>query len=294
MRCFLAPRANWKGFLKVAELVCPVALYSATSTSDRIALHTINRTTGHKARRTFLDSETRSPVEKEDQVKGYEVAKGEYIILEPEETQAVIPQSDKTISVSDFVRAEEIDDLFLDKPYYIAPSKEGEDVFNLINEGLRSSKTAAIGRAVLFRRLRTLLIRPFENGLIGTTLRFDYEVRSAKEAFDEAPAIKVTGEMMQLAQHIISTKMGKFDPSKFEDRYEAALADLVQAKIDGRLLPDERRAEKIVSLMDALRESAGLTKDSSAATTKTQKQRTTKTQHRREQSKPSTGRQRAS
>lgn len=279
----MAPRANWKGFLKVAELVCPVALYSATSTSDRIALHTVNRATGHKAQRLFLDSETRAPVEKEDQVKGYEVAKGDYIVLEPEEIHAAIPQSDKTISISDFVRCEEIDDLFLDKPYYLVASKEGEDVFSLISEGLRSSNTAAIGHAVLFRRLRTLLIRPYENGLIGTTLRFDYEVRSAKEAFDETPVIKVTDEMMQLAQHIISTKMGKFDPSKFEDRYEAALADLVKAKIEGRKIPaPEGRSAKIVNLMDALRQSAGLP----AAKTKTQQ--------RRKQPKPSTGRRKAS
>jgi DNA end-binding protein Ku len=263
----VAPRANWKGFLRIAELSCPVAIYSAASTSDRITLHTINRATGHRVHRRFIDIETGAAVDKDDQVKGYEIAKGDYVVLEPEEVASAVPESDKTLSVSAFVRWADIDDLYFDKPYYLAPSeRHGGEAFALIREGMRREKVAAVAQAVLFRRARTLLIRAYGDGLIATTLNFDYEVRAAKEAFDEVPEVDITGEMMDLAKHIIKTKMGEFDPSNYVDRYEAALADLVKAKIEGRRI-EPRKAPapgKIVNLMEALRESAGVAKKKAA------------------------------
>ena len=257
----MAPRAVWKGFLKIAEVNCPVALYTAASTSERIALHTINRQTGHRVRRQFVDRDTGKQVERDDQVKGYEVAQGEYVMLDPAEVEAAVPQSDKTLAVSAFIPCGEIDEVYFDKPYYLAPSdNSAEEAFTLIREGMRQSKVAAIAQSVLFRRVRTVLIRAHGSGLIATTLYFDYEVRSATDAFKDVPDIDVKGEMLDLAQHIIKTKSGTFDASKFDDHYESALADLVKAKLAGEKIKPRQapKGDKVIDLMAALRESAGV------------------------------------
>ena len=257
----MALSANWKGFLKIAEVSCPVSLYTAVSTSDRIALHMINRETGLRLRRQFVDSDTGAPVERDDQVKGYEVAQGDYVMLDPADVEAAVPQSDKTLAVSAFIGCDEIDQVYFDKPYYLAPSdKNAAEAFGLIREGMRKSKVAALAQTVLFRRVRSVLIRAHGDGLIATTLHFDYEVRSATDAFRDVPAGDVKGEMLDLAQHIIKTKMGKFDISSFDDRYESALADLVKAKLSGQKIETRPapKADKVVDLMAALRESAGM------------------------------------
>ena len=255
----MAPRANWKGFLKLEQVTCAVALYTAASTSERVAFHTINRTTGHRIRREFIDSVTKKPVPRDQQAKGYKTSKGEYIIFEPEEIAAAIPESDKILNVGAFIGCAGIDDLYFDRPYYLAPADKGaEEAFSLIRDGLRQKKAAAIAQTVLFRRVRHLLIRPSNQGMIATTLKFDYEVRSATEAFRDIKAIKIKGEMLELAEHIIKTKRGMFDPSKFDDRYEDAVAQLVKAKIEGRKIKAVKapRAKKVVDLMEALRASA--------------------------------------
>ncbi|WP_292529079.1 Ku protein [Methylocystis sp.] len=257
----MLPRANWKGSLKLAELTCPVALYSATSTSDRIAFHTINRETGHRVRRSFVDSETGEPVEPGDQVKGYEVDKNENVVLEPEEIAQARPQSDKTLTIEAFLDWAEIDTIYFDKPYYLSPSQsDASELFVLIREGLRKNKVAAIAKATLFRRARNVLISPHGDGLFAITLNFDYKVRAAQQAFDEIPEIKIEGEMLRLAKHIIDTKKGTFDPSTFQDRYEQALAEFVKAKLEGKPIAPPRKAReaKVVNLLDALRESAAM------------------------------------
>jgi DNA end-binding protein Ku len=256
-----APRASWKGFLTIAELTCPVGLYAAVSSSERIVLHTVNRSTGSRVSRQYVDAATGEPVGAEDQVKGYEVGKDEYVVLESEEIAAAVPESDKRLTVSAFVDRDEIDDVYFDRPYFLAPSdRSGDEAFVLIGEGLRLTNTAAIAQAVLFRRVRSLLIRPLGAGLAATSLHFDYEARSAKEAFADVPEVKIKGEMLELAEHIIKTKQGEFDPSKFEDRYEAALAELVKAKIEGRKIEAPKRPKRTApsDLMAALRESAAL------------------------------------
>jgi len=256
----MAPRANWKGFLKIGDLACAVALYTAASTSERVAFHMVDRTSGHRLQRRFVDSGTGKPVEREDQAKGYEAATNDYILLEAEEVAAAVPESDKTLSVSAFLDCGDIDDLFLDKPYYLAPAdKEAAEAFALVREGMRKRNVAAIAQTVLFRRVRTLLIRPHDKGMIATTLNFDYEVRPAAKAFADIPEIDIGGEMLELAEHIIGKKRGRFDPSAFDDRYDAALAELVKAKIEGRAIkaPPAPKEGKIIDLMAALRESAG-------------------------------------
>ena len=255
----MPPRASWKGFLKIAEVTCPVALYAAASTTDRVALHTINRPTGNRIRRQFVDAGTGETVERDDQVKGYEVGKDEYVSVEPDEIAAVIPHGDKTLTVSAFIDLAGVDDLYLDKPYCLAPSdRSADETFALVREGMRAAKAAAVAQAVLFRRVRTLLIRPFDNGLAATTLNFDYEVRSAEQVFSAVPAKKITGEMLDLAIHIIKTKQGAFDPHAFHDRYEGALTELVKLKVAGKPIPKPTTApsEATVTLIQALRDSA--------------------------------------
>ncbi len=256
----VAARATWKGFIKFGEVACAVALYTAASSSERIAFNTLNRATGNRVRREFVDSETGEPVERDDQVKGYEIENGDYIVLEPDEVAAAIPKSDKTLKIEAFVPCTEIDDVYFDKPYYLAPDKMGADAFRLLRDGMRKAKVAALARTVLFRRLRTVLIRPHGNGLIGTTLNFDYAVRSSKEAFDDIPETKIEGEMLDLAKHIINTKKGEFDAKTFDDRYDAAVAELVKAKIEGKAVPKKKAspASKQSDLLQALRESAGM------------------------------------
>jgi DNA end-binding protein Ku len=258
----VAPRANWKGFLKIAELTCQVSLYTAASTSERIAFHTLNRETGHRVRRQFVDQESGKLVDAEDQVKGYEVGQGEYVVLEPDEIAAAVPESDKTLNVEAFIACSKIDGVYFDRPYYLAPSNPvAQEAFAIVREGMRAKKVAALARTVLFRRVRTLLVRAHGAGLIANTLNFDYEVKSAEEAFSTIPEIRIQGEMLDLAKHIIKTKRGKFDPSQFDDRYEAALAELVRAKLEGRpvKIRKPRPPAKVVNLMEALRQSAAQT-----------------------------------
>jgi DNA end-binding protein Ku len=252
-------RAQWKGFIKFGQVSCGVGLYTAASTSDRIAFHTLNKPTGNRVNRIFVDSETGKPVEREDQTKGFEIENGEYVMIDPEEVAATIPESDKTLAIETFIPCSDVDDVYFDKPYYLVPTdRVSSDAFTALRDAMSKSKVAAVAQTVLFRRMRTVLIRAHGKGLIATTLQYDYEVRSADKAFEQMPKLRIKGEMLDLAKHIIATKKGKFDPASFDDRYEAALAELVKAKTEGKALP--KRKEVTVSkpndLLEALRESA--------------------------------------
>ncbi len=256
----VAARAQWKGFVRFGEITAPVALYTATSTSDRISFHTVNRSTGNRVRREFVDSVTGQTVEKEDQVKGYEIDNDRYVVLDPEEVASAVPESDKMLRVQAFITCDDIDKVYFDKPYYLTPAKMGAEAFTLLRDGMRKAQVAGIAQTVLFRRMRTVLVRPHGKGLIATTLNFEYEVRSAKDAFEEIPQIKIEGEMLDLAKHIIGTKKGTFSAEEFDDRYEAALAELVKAKLEGKTLPKSAppKVSKPNELLEALRQSAGV------------------------------------
>jgi DNA end-binding protein Ku len=254
----LAPRASWKGFLKVAELTCPVALHAAASSSERIAFHTLNRATGHRVRQ-FVDQETGKQVDADEQVKGYEVGQDDYVVLGPKEIAAAVPESDKTLAVQAFIRCDDIDTVYFDRPYYLSPANAiAGEAYSLVRDGMRAKQVAALARTVLFRRVRTLLIRPHEDGLIATTLYLDYEVRSAEDAFRDVPAMQIKGEMLELAKHIIATERDDFDPRQFDDRYESALAELVRAKLAGEPIEIRKPAKRgeVIDLMEALRKSA--------------------------------------
>ena len=256
----MAPRANWKGQIKIDELLCPVALYTAASTSERVSFHLVNRKTGNRLNREFVDSDTGKPVAREDQVKGYEVASGAYVSFSEDEIAAAVPESDKTLNVLCFVACDAIDDVYLDRPYYLAPTDDNQEAFTLLREAMHLEKVGAIAEAVLFRRARKLLIRAYDDGLLATTLNFDYEVRSTQEAFSDIGSFKFDEEMLELAKHIIDTKMGRFDPAGFDDRYDAALAGLIKAKIAGKPFkkPAQTKSAQVIDLKEALRKSAGL------------------------------------
>ncbi|WP_342344123.1 Ku protein [Ciceribacter thiooxidans] len=237
-----------------------MTLHGAASEGERISFHIINRDTGHRVRRRYVDSETGRPVEDEDIVKGYETPDGDCVILEPEEIKAAVPKSDKRLEMQTFIACDDVDTTFFERPYFVAPAdSHAAEAYALIREAMEEKKVAGLARTVLFRRVRTLLLRPHEEGIIATTLNFDYEVRDGTEIFDEISEIRVSGEMLDLARHIIETKMGQFDPSEFEDRYEQAVAELVKAKLAGRKPKKPRKIEtgKVTDLMEALRRSAG-------------------------------------
>jgi DNA end-binding protein Ku len=254
----MAARAIWKGYLRFGELVCPVALHAAASTSDRVSFHVVNRETGHRVRRVYVDAETEKPVEREDQVRGYATEIGKTVILVPDEIADLIPESDKVLHLEAFVPCSEVDTLFLDRPYYLTPGEESAGTaFAVVRDGLAKKKVAAVVQTVLFRRVRSLMIRAVDNALLAHTLEYDHEVRDAGAALDDVAAPRLDKEMLGLAEHIIRGKRGKFDPSKFEDRYDQALAELVKAKIAGKPLPVAEEPEPTGrgDLLEALRAS---------------------------------------
>ncbi len=255
----MAPRPNWKGFLKLSLVSCAVALYSATSTSQRIRFNIINRKTGNRIRNDVVDAETGQPVEPEDRVKGYEVEKGEYVLVEDDELDNVALDSTHTIDIEEFVPVVEVDRIYLDESYYIVPQDDvAEEAFAVIREAMRKEDLAGLARAVIYRREHLLLLRPRGKGLLATALRYKTEVRDEHEYFDDIPNVKVPADMLKLATHILDTKRGHFDPAKFEDRYETALNALIKAKRAEKAPPvlSEPRPSNVINLMDALRRSA--------------------------------------
>lgn len=255
----MAPRPNWKGFLKLSLVSCSVALYPATSTSERIRFHIINRQTGNRIRNDIIDAETGQPVEPEDRVKGYEFEKGQYVLVEEEELDNVALESTHTIDIEQFVPVSEVDRIYLDASYYIVPQDEAaQEAFAVIREAMRKEDLAGLARVVIFRREHLLLLRPRGKGLLATTLRYKNEVRNEETYFHDIPDVKVPADMLKLATQILESKKGHFDPAKFEDRYETALRELVLAKRAGKPPPvtTEPRPSNVINLMDALRRSA--------------------------------------
>ena len=254
----MAPRPNWKGYLKLSLVSCPVALYPATTTSERVSFRTLNRDTGNRVRRQFVDEQTGEPVQSEDQAKGYEVGKGEYILVEDDEIKAVQIESNHTIDIERFVPASEIDRLYLDTPYYLAPTdRVGEEAFAVIREAMRAEKVVGLARAVLFRRERVLKLEPRGKGIAATSLHFANEVHASDTYFEEIPDVELPKEMLELAKHIIHKMSGKFEPEQFEDRYENALIELIRSKQKGMPIKPQptHRQTNVINLMDALRRS---------------------------------------
>jgi DNA end-binding protein Ku len=255
----MAPRSNWKGYLKLSLVSCPVQLFPATSTKERVAFHLLSRESGNRLRRKLVDPDTDEAVESDEQVKGFEVTKNEYVLVEEDEIASVAIESTHTIDIETFVPRSEIDAAFLDTPYYLAPNgKMGEEAFAVIREAMREKDVVGIGRVVLYRRERPILLEPRGKGLVATTLRYAYEVRDDSDYFEDIDDVEVPEEMLDLATHIIGRKLDHFDPKRFEDRYQNALLEIIRAKQQHRPVTTSSptpKAGNVVSLMDALRKS---------------------------------------
>jgi DNA end-binding protein Ku len=254
----VAPRAYWKGYLRLSLVSCPIALYPATSEREKVSFHQLNRETGNRIRYRKVDEGTGEEVPSDQIVKGYEVAKGEYVEITDEELESIALESTKTIEIDEFVPHAEIDQLYDIRPYFIAPDgKVGQDAFVVIRNVIEQMKMVAIGRVVLTSREHVIALEPRGKGLMGTLLRYPYEVRDAGEYFDDIPNVKLTKDMMDLARHIVETKSGHFKPQEFEDHYESALKQLIEKKAKGEKIeaPKERPTGKVINLMDALRRS---------------------------------------
>jgi DNA end-binding protein Ku len=252
-------RPYWKGYLKLALVSCPIALHAACSTAERIAFQQINKATGNRLRQQLIDEETREPVAPEHKGRGYEVAKGCYLIVPDEEFDAIEIESTHTIEIDSFVPRAQIDQRFFDTPYYVTPSEPvGQEAFAVIREAMRRKAMVALGRLVLSKRERVIALEAYDKGLLGTTLRYPYEVRTAEDYFCDLPELTIAPDMLTLAEHILERKAGEFDPATFRDRYEEALLAHLKAKQAGTV-PERKAAlaapQRVVNLMEALRRS---------------------------------------
>jgi len=263
----MAERTIWKGHIKLSLVSCAVGLYPSTSSGGKIRFNTLNRKTGNRVKRQFVDSETEEVVENEDQVKGFAVGKGSYIQVGDEELDALKVESTHTIDIESFVPREEVDERFLDTAYYIAPTeKVSNEAFCVIRDAIRDKGMAGIARIVLSRRERMILLEPLDEGLVGTTLHAADEVGDEDKVFDEISEVKYPKEMKDLAAHIIDSKAAHFEPKQFDDRYEEAVAELLKSKQAGKPLKEEPSEEpsNVVNLMDALKRSVSAEKEGSA------------------------------
>ena len=254
----MAPRAYWKGYLKLSLVSCPIAVFPATSEREKISFHQLNKKTGNRIKYRKVDADTGDEVEPDEIIKGYEVGKGEYLELDPEELEAIAIESKRVIDIDEFVPKKEIDELYLNNPYYILPDGEvGQQAFAVIREAINKEGMVAVGKVVFTSREHIIALEPRGKGMMGITLRYPYEVRKEEEYFDAIPDEKVPKDMLELATHIVETKKGHFDPATFEDRYEDALKDLLKKKQSGEQIeaPRERAPAKVINLMDALRRS---------------------------------------
>jgi DNA end-binding protein Ku len=252
------PRSTWKGYLKLSLVSCAVALYNATSTSERVTFNTLNRKTGNRLKQQMIDSVTGDVVDPSDRVKGYQFSKDHYVTVEDEDLEALKIESTKLIEIEEFVPHAEVDQTYLDSPYYLTPDDQvAQEAFAVIREAMAAKEMVGIGRVVLNRRERMLMLEPRGKGIMATTLRYPYEVRLDAEYFNDIPEVKLPDEMLNIAEVIIERKSGHFDPAKFTDRYEEAVVNLVKAKQAGQVIaaPEVGEPSKVVNIMDALKRS---------------------------------------
>jgi DNA end-binding protein Ku len=255
----MAPRSNWKGYLKLSLVSASIAIYPATSSSEKVSFNRLNRKTGNRIKLQNVDAVTGEPVGREDMVKGYEVGKDQYVQVEDEELAEIAIESSHTVEIEKFVPKGSIDDRYRDTPYYLAPEdKVGQEAFAVIRDAMKKKKMVGIARVVLARRERVMMLEPFGKGIMGTTLHYPYEIRSEESVFEEIPDMKLPDQMIGLAETIIDKMSGEFEPGKFEDRYENAMIEFIRSKQSGLPAPKERPAARpanVVNLMDALRRS---------------------------------------
>jgi len=253
------PRPYWKGYLKLSLVSCPIALYTATSSGERVAFRQINKKTGNRLRQQLIDEGTGEPIDPDDKGRGYEVDKGVYLKVEDEELDAIAIESSHTIDIDSFVPKSEIDERYVESPYYLIPeNKVALEAFSVIRDAMRGKSMVALGRVVLSKRERVIMLQPWGKGLLGTTLRYPYEVRNEEIYFDDIGEVKIPKDMLTLAEHILDSKTAKFDATGFHDRYEEAIVAMLNEKRAGMPVPKQRELPRIVAgtdLMAALRQS---------------------------------------
>jgi DNA end-binding protein Ku len=236
----MAPRPNWKGYLKLSLVSCAISLYPATSSSERVSFRQINKKTGHRLRQQLVEEVTREPVESEDKGRGYEVDKNVFIQVEDDELEALQVESNHTIEIDKFVPLDQIDERYHDSPYYVVPNdKVGQEAFAVIREAMRGKGMAGIGRVVIAKRERPIMLTPMGKGLRGMTLRYPYEVRNEAEYFADIADVKISGEMLKLAEHILDSKAAEFEPGAFVDHYEEAVTAMLKKKQAGLVVAKE-------------------------------------------------------
>jgi DNA end-binding protein Ku len=254
-----ASRPSWKGYLKLALVSCPVALWPATAPSERIAFRQINKKTGNRIRYQSVDDGTREPVDLKDKGKGYEFEKDQFILVEDEELKAVQIESNRSIEIDSFVPRADIDERYLESPYYLAPSeKVGAEAFAVIREAMRDKRMAALARVVLSSREHVIMLQPWDKGMLGITLRYPYELRPAADYLGDVPDVKIDPELLRLAEHILQGKAAAFQPDLFVDRYEQAVAELLRSKQEGMpasIMRSTPAPRSTVDLMEALKRS---------------------------------------
>ena len=252
------PRSSWKGYLRLSLVSCAVALYNATSTAERVSFNTLNRKTGNRLKQLMIDSVTEEPVDPAERVKGYQVSKGQFVVVEEADLEALKIESTKLIDIEAFVPQSEVDQVYLDSAYYLAPDdRVAEEAFAVIRDAMARKKMVGIGRVVLNRRERMVMLQPRGNGILATTLRYPYEVRQDAEYFSGITDVKLPAEMLDIAEVIIDRKSGHFEPDKFTDRYEEAVVSLLRAKQAGEAfaVPEAPAPSNVVNIMDALKRS---------------------------------------
>ena len=268
-------RPYWKGYLKLSLVSCPIALYTVSSSTERVSFRQINKKTGNRLRQQLVDEVTREPVGNEDKGRGYEYSKNAYILVDDDELDAIAIESNHTIEIDSFVPREQIDERYFDSPYYLTPNDQvGQEAFAVIREAMRGKGMVALARVVLAKRERVIMLQPWDKGLMGMTLRYPYEIRDSKEYFDDIPNVKVAPDMLKLAEHILNNKAADFDPSQFRDHYEEAVVEMLKKKQAGIPAPREpatARPQNVVNLMDALRRSIAEEKRAPAAPKKGRK-----------------------
>jgi len=255
------PRAYWKGYLRLSLVTCPIELFPATSQSEKTHFHQINTKTGHRLRQQMVDEESGRVVDTEHKGRGYELSKWHYVAIDEDELKAVEIESTHTVDIEGFAPKAEIDKRYLDRPYYITPGgKVGADAFAVIRDAMKDKDRVALAKIVIAHREHIIALEPLGKGLLGTTLRYDYEVRDEKDYFSGITSPPVSKDMVSLAAHILETKETKFNPRKFKDDYEKALKKLIRRKAKGKTIETPKPPEKtdnVVNLMDALRQSLG-------------------------------------
>jgi DNA end-binding protein Ku len=257
----MAPRSFWKGYLKLSLVTCPVAMTPATSESDRVRFHTLNRATGNRVVSHYVDAVSGKPVDEDDEVKGYVRGENEYVMLEDDELDAVALESTRTIDIDMFVPKESIEWIWYDTPHYLTPNDPvGEEAFSVIREAMAATGTIGISRLVLYRRERAVMLEPRDRGIVLWTLRYGDEVRDQKDYFAGIKTEKLEKGMVDLVSELIDKKTGPWDPAMLGDPVQASLLKLITAKKKGKRpatakSQPEPKATNVVSIMDALRKS---------------------------------------